>query len=142
MINPMTAFIRWFDSLPANLRKRLAHAYRVCTTDDTADIIMDPDESLDRFKGYFVKPDFPMRVAARLFTVRAVFDMILVNRDQFNAAAGQAFPGRDGDNIVQLSDRQWDTIFKDWHGLRKGFLSDPHLHAWAAEMIRRGRKGD
>jgi hypothetical protein len=40
MITPTVAFVQWFDNIPAELRKNLAHVFRVCTTEDASQMAM------------------------------------------------------------------------------------------------------
>lgn len=138
--NPMAAFVNWFETLPVPHKKFLAHLYRVCTTDNTIDMAVDPDTSLERFKNAFVREDFPLRIAARVFSVRAVFDLIMMNTDTLAALAEDLFPGRDRDNVELLSSRQWESAFESWKDLRFGPMSDMQIHAWAKQVMKHQMK--
>ena len=134
----MSAFITWFDSLPPAQRRALAHIYRVCTTETAEDMVLDPEHSLQRFKNGFVKPDFPLRVAARMVKLCSVFDLILLNRKELVSISEKMFSGVEKGTVVPLSSRQWDTVHETWKMLRSRELSEQYLHVWAAEMIKRG----
>ena len=136
VINPMAAFLNWFESLSLVLKKSLAHIYRVSTTDNTMDMVMEPEISFERFKNSFVKPDFPLRVAARVFTVRAVFDLILLNRETLVSIADEYFSLWDQEKMIPLSSHQWDRAYDSWKVLRSRELSDRFLHEWANQLVK------
>lgn len=136
MKTPWEAFINWFDQIPQNLRKRLAHMFAICTTEDTARMACSPDASLKWFRNWVVTADFPIRVAARMFYIRSVFDMVIVhNREILN----QEYAGTVSNqtNVVSISDRQWEQTMSSWGGLRKQELSDRYIHTWTSWMISR-----
>lgn len=133
----MASFLKWFESLPLVLKKSLAHIYRVCTTDNTMDMVMAPEISFERFKNYFVKPDFSLRVAARVFTVRAVFDLIFLNRQTLVAIADEYFTVRDHEKMISLSAHHWDRAYDTWKVLRSTELSDRFLHEWANQIVKK-----
>lgn len=135
-IYPSTAFIQWFDNIPVELRKNLAHVFRICTTEDTSLMALSPDQSLAGFRAWAVKPDFPLRSAAKMFYIRAVFDMVILHHDEIKTANGAAGPLSNLENIVQLSDRQWDGIIDSWKTLRRNELSDTYIHSWTSWMIK------
>ncbi len=136
MVTPLEAFIKWFDNVPVPLRKYLAHIFRVSTTDDTSHMAARSDQSLEWFRNWAVTMDFPLRIAARMFYIRSVFDMvifhyteILSGDDIFSSASGK-------DNIIQISSKQWEDIFESWKDLRSKEMSDTYVHAWASWMIK------
>jgi len=136
IITPWEAFIIWFDTVPLSLRKFLAHTFRICTTEDTAQMAIKPGESLERFRNWAGTTDFPLRIAARMFYIRSVFDMVICHHhelfEQNNTFSGASFQ----DNILPISSRQWDEILKSWTGLRKRELTDTYIHSWASWMIK------
>ena len=134
MITPLDAFIRWFDNVPVPLRRYLAHIFRVCTTDDTSQMAALPGESLEGFRSWAIKMDFPLRVAARLFYIRSVFDMVIFHYTEILSGGG-FLPGAK-DNIVQISSKQWEEIFESWKNLRSQEMSDTYVHQWASYMIK------
>ncbi len=130
VIPPPKAFRQWFDALPRVHRQTLAHLYRVCTTDSVEDMIRDPEHSLALFLQNLDKPDFPLRVATRLVTIRAVFDLVLVHRRNLLLLTGPFLPAQDGRAVVPLPPHQWEKIWTGWKHLRASAMSDKYLHAW------------
>jgi hypothetical protein len=139
-IYPSTAFIQWFDNVPVELRKNLAHVFRICTTEDTSQMALPPDQSLAGFRAWAAKPDFPLRSAAKMFYIRAVFDMVILHHDEIKADSGAAGPLSNTGNIVQLSARQWDAIVNSWKTLRRDELSDAYIHSWTSWMIKQQKE--
>lgn len=135
-VYPSTAFIQWFDNIPVELRKNLAHIFRVCTTEDAAQMAVLPEQSLDGFRNWVIKPDFPLRSAAKMFYIRAVFDMVILHHDEIKTDEGAIGPLSKKNNIVRLSSRQWKTVIDSWRALRREELSDAYLHAWTSWMIQ------
>jgi hypothetical protein len=136
MISPATAFIQWFDSMPVAVRKNLAHVFRVCTTEDVSQMAALPDHSLARFRSWVIKPDFPLRLAAKVFYIRAVFDMVILHQKEIKGEDGSIglLPGTG--NMVYLSDRHWEKAVDSWRILRHEALSDTYVHAWTSWMIK------
>ena len=135
-IYPSTAFIQWFDNIPVELRKNLAHIFRVCTTENTAQMAVLPEQSMAGFMAWVVKPDFPLRLAAKMFYIRAVFDMVILHHDEISKADDVFGPLSKQNNIVRLSSRQWETVIDSWRTLRREELSDAYLHSWTSWMIK------
>jgi hypothetical protein len=135
--NPVTAFIHWFDALPPGHRQRLAHIFFVCTTQHTGDMLAEPRHSLDRFVIHFTRPDFPLRVVSRVFTVRALFDLLLMHRKELVAGPEEWLAGHGLDNMIPLDAHQWDRVSASWAALRSRELADPYLHAWAAAVLKK-----
>ncbi len=136
MKTPWEAFIRWFDGTPLIMRKYLAHVFRVCTTEDTTQLVVSQEVSLEGFRTWAVKMDFPLRIAARLFYVRSIFDMvifhyneILSDNDPFSISLVPA-------NVINLSSRQWEEVLASWGQLRSQEMSDVYIHSWASFMIK------
>jgi len=134
---PLEAFVKWFDSVPISLRKYLAHIFRICTTEDTSQMLAIPDQSLEGFRRWVIKMDFPLRVAARMFYVRSIFDMVIFHYKEI-VSGSDAFSHLAGErnNIVQISTRQWDGIFASWKELRHKEMADTYIHSWASWMIK------
>lgn len=137
MTTPLEAFIFWFDRIPISLRKYLAHIFRICTTEDTSQMASLPDHSLDSFRRWIIKMDFPIRVAARMFYIRSIFDMVIFHYKEILADEDlyPALPEKT--NIVQISSRQWEEILETWKVLRSKEMSDIYIHSWASWMIKR-----
>jgi len=141
VITPIDAFLQWFDALPVPLRRYLAHIFRICTTDDTSQMVALPQQSLDRFRLWAVKSDFPLRVAARLFYIRSIFDMIILHHKEIGSG-DDFFPVSDETkNIIQLSSRQWEDILESWTHLRSREMSDTYVHSWTSWMIKMQSEG-
>ncbi|HAR34612.1 MAG TPA: hypothetical protein DCR95_11175 [Desulfobacter sp.] len=136
MITPLDAFLQWFDDLPVPLRRHLAHIFRICTTDDTSQMVALPQQSLERFRHWAVKSDFPLRTAARLFYIRSIFDMVILHHKEI-CRDDDFFPISDETkNIIQLSSRQWEDILESWIDLRSKEMSDTYVHSWTSWMIK------
>lgn len=131
MITPVQAFVLWFDALPNAVRAGLANLFWVCTTDDATLMTQGQEDALVRFRLWIQKRDFPLRIAARIFYVRSVFDLVMLHhgeilKDECGASS----------NIVALSGRQWETVADAWVGLRNAELSDRYVHSWASHVIQ------
>lgn len=135
MITPWEAFIQWFDSVPVPLRKYLAHIFRVCTTDDTTHLVASAEQSLENFRGWLTTMDFPLRVAARVFYVRSVFDMVLFHHKELLSDEMGASPLSEN-GISLISDRQWAVVLESWKSLRTKEMSDTYIHSWTSHMIK------
>lgn len=141
MITPIDAFLQWFDALPVPLRRYLAHIFRICTTEDTSQMVALPQQSLDGFRLWAVKSDFPLRVAARLFYIRSIFDMVILHHKEI-CSGDDFFPVSDETkNIIQLSSRQWEDILESWTHLRSREMSDTYVHSWTSWMIKMQSEG-
>jgi len=136
VITPLDAFLQWFDDLPVPLRRHLAHIFRICTTDDTSQMVALPQQSLERFRHWAVKSDFPLRTGARLFYIRSIFDMVILHHKEI-CRDDDFFPISDETkNIIQLSSRQWEDILESWIDLRSKEMSDTYVHSWTSWMIK------
>lgn len=136
MKTPISAFLEWFDALPAPLGRFLAHFYRISTTADATDMTMTPDESHAQFMNYVVVGDFPLRVAARMVMIRAVFDFAFMTRDTLVSQPGAPpFDSGSHDNVVPLSVKQWENAFDSWKRLRSMEMSDSYLFSWARFVV-------
>lgn len=136
MKTPLEAFINWFDNVPVSLRKYLAHIFKICTTDDTSQMAALPDQSLDGFRNWAVKMDFPLRIAARMFYIRSVFDMVIFHYKEIFIGEEFFHLASEKDNIVQISSKQWEEIFKSWINLRRKEMADTYMHSWVSGMIK------
>lgn len=136
MITPLEAFIKWFDTVPIALRKYLSHIFRVCTTEDTSQMAAMPDQSLEGFRNWAVKMDFPLRIAARMFYIRSIFDMVIFHYKEILAGEGVLHLPRETDNIIHFSSRQWQDVLESWKDLRQNQMSDTFIHSWASWMIK------
>ena len=138
MMTPTTAFVQWFDNIPLELRTYLAHIFRVCTTEDAFQMAAQPDESLTGFRAWVVKLDFPLRMAAKLFYIRAVFDMVLTHHGEITEGAFGSLSEKK--NIVRLSAKQWENVILSWRVLRQAQLSEAYVHAWTSWMIKQQKE--
>ncbi len=137
MKNPMRAFIEWFESIPLMHSMCLAHIYRICTTENTEDMVLPPEISLEKFKLSFVRTDFPVRIAARMLTVVNVIDLIVLNHRELILGNPSLFPMNFNkeENIELLAEHQWGRTCESWKVLRNYALSDTYLGAWAKAVI-------
>ncbi|MEE4362570.1 MAG: hypothetical protein V2J08_01485 [Desulfotignum sp.] len=140
MITPTAAFVQWFDNIPIELRKYLAHIFRVCTTEDTSQMAALPDQSLTGFRAWVVKLDFPLRMAAKMFYIRAVFDMVILHRHEITDDKGAFGLLSEKSNIVRLSAKQWEAVIHSWKALRQAQLSDTYVHSWTSWMIKQQKE--
>lgn len=132
----MDAFLIWFDSIPVPLRRYLAHIFRVCTTEDVSQMAALPDQSLDGFRNWVVKMDFPLRIAARIFYIRSIFDMVIFHYKELGSGDDFFQVSGEKEGIIQLSPRQWEQIFESWKTLRSREMSDTYVHSWTSWMIK------
>ncbi len=140
MITPTVAFVQWFDDIPLELRRYLAHVFRVCTTEDACQMAALPDQSLAGFGAWIVKPDFPLRIAAKMFYIRAVFDMVILHHNEITDDDGSFGLLSQKNNIVRLSAKQWEKVTKSWITLRQATLSDAYVHSWTSWMIKQQKE--
>lgn len=140
MRTPIEAFIKWFDSLPVPLREYLAHIFKVATTDDTSEMAALPEQSLQGFRNWAVKKDFPLRVSARIFYIRSIFDLVILHYSEILGAKNHCHPSPCKAKITQISSKQWEHVLDSWKVLRKHEMSDNYIHSWASWMFK--KKGD
>ena len=131
--NPAQTFWDWFSDLPVANREFLAHLFWICTTEDTTDLMMDPEASLAKFAHYLSRPDFPVRVLSRVVIVRGMISFILNNRQSFEDR--KLWPGSKK-NVSFLSEAQWNKHLRTWRMLVSGELSDASLHFWVNAVTR------
>ena len=93
------------------------------------------EDSLEGFRNWAIGRDFPLRVAARMFTVRSVFDMVIIHHREILNQTGMGTDQETG-KLVQLSDKQWENVLESWHALRKAELSDSYIHSWTSWMVK------
>ncbi len=141
MITPQEAFIRWFNSVPRNLAVILARFFYICTTDDTNQMVQDSRTYWINFKYLLVKPDFPLRIAARMFYIRSIFDMVIFHHEQLVRDNRLLPHGQAGESeLVILSEKQWERVLESWTKLRGQEMSENYIHSWAAWMIEKQKK--
>jgi len=131
MKTPLEAFMTWFDGRPLTLRQNLAHIFMVVTTEDAVHMTADPARSLKTFRAWAVRRDFPLRIAARMFYIRSVFDMVVFHHHEILPEQGLPLG-----NIVQISGPQWKAVFDSWKQLRQNELTDTYIHSWTSWMIK------
>lgn len=134
MQTPLEAFVCWFDRVPQTIRKRLAHIFQVCTTEDTARMAAGSGKSLDDFRAWMIRTDFPLRIAARMFYVRSVFDMVIFHHHEISS--GPELFSSLPDKVRDISDSHWEKTVSGWQELRQNQLSDTYIHSWTSWMIR------
>ncbi len=105
--------------------------YFVLTTQDTTDLAIESKAALVRFQIHVTKNDFPLRVVARMVTVRAIIDFLFINRDLL---VTQPITGP---KLTDIAQKQWDTAFESWKILRAGELSDPYIRFWLQSALDR-----
>lgn len=136
MKTPLDAFVIWFDGIPTCLREYLAHIFQVCTTEDTTLMTLRSDQSLASFRNWLTGVDFPLRIAARMFYVRSIFDMVIFHHKEIVSGESCLYPSSETENIIQISTRQWEGVLESWKGLRQDQMSDIYIHSWATWMIK------
>lgn len=134
MISPWEAFIVWFDSVPYALRRQLSHIFRICTTEDTSQMAVQPGNSLEYFRNWVGTKDFPLRITARMFYIRSVFDLVICHHNEI--LTDNMSNELNNESVISLSDKQWEEVLRSWTGLRNHEFSDRYIHAWASWMIR------
>jgi hypothetical protein len=107
--------------------------YLVLTTQNTTDLVMDPDNALARFQMFVTKNDFPLRIVSRMVMVRAIMDFLFVNHDQL--VPGTAVIGS---NLVDIAEKQWEMALNSWKDLRGTELSDPYIRLWLQSELSTG----
>lgn len=135
MITPLAAFINWFDALSLDIKKNLAHIFRVCTLDDVTLMVVSPENSLASFRVWILKEDFVLRRIARLYTVRSVFDMIIVHSDLILKGSGILGAKSSFENLIDFSSAKWSQACDSWKTLRSMYLSDTYMNLWAGSVI-------
>ncbi len=138
MISPWEAFIVWFDSVPYTLRRQLSHVFRICTTEDTSQMAARPGDSLAYFRNWVGTRDFPLRITARMFYVRSVFDLVICHHNEILTDDMPDELNREG--VIPLSDKQWEEVLRSWARLRNKEFSDSYVHSWASWMILRQKE--
>ena len=129
-VNPIQAYRSWLHGLPWPQRSYLASMFWLCTTENTTDMTLSPEEHLGKLDYYLIREDFPVRVVSRMVTVRAVTDFILRNR-QILIGGEIGLPLRSrGDNVLFLSEKQWEKTLTSWRALSGKELSDAAFSAW------------
>ena len=140
MLTPTVAFVQWFDNIPPELRRYLAHVFRVFTTEDACQMAALPDQSLAGFEAWIGKPDFPLRIAAKMFYIRAVFDMVILHHNEITDDDMSFGLLSQKNNIVRLSAKQWERVVSSWITLRHDTLSDAYVHSWTSWMIKQQKE--
>lgn len=134
MIKPINAFLSWFYALPVSQQQYLARMFFLCTTDNSADFALTPEEALLRLKYYITADDFLLRRLTRLIILRTIFDMILSNRERFDTmdrqleAIGQV--GDKGAKVARLSEKQWERTLASWRRFRNSVLTDQAIYSY------------
>jgi len=136
MKNPIQAFLEWYRSLALGQRQYLAHMYIVLTTHNTADLVTQRDASPERLERHVARPDFPVRMVARMMVVRAVIDFIFINRDLLSRETPEA------PSIANIAEKQWGKGLESWKILRAEELSDIYTHLWLQSELIRGNGFD
>ncbi len=141
MITPQAAFIQWFNSQPRNVAEILARLFYICTTENTNQMAQDTGTYWSNFKYLLVKSDFPLRIAARMFYIRAIFDMVIFHHEQLIVGNRMLSHGSgEGTELALLSGKQWERVLDSWTELRGQEMSENYIHSWAAWMIKQQRE--
>lgn len=130
MISPDMAFIKWFDMQAEDIKQNLAHVFKISSADDISQMTASGEDSLRSFRFWFLKDDFFLRKAAKLFTVRALFDMMIIQKENImdNSNFSRHYPGNE--NLLNISDAYWKKTSDSWQRLRYTYLSDNYMHLW------------
>lgn len=137
MQTPLEAFVVWFDAVPRPVREMLAHIFQISTTEDTSLMAASRAQSLENFRLWIIRQDFPMRIAARMFHVRSIFDMVIFHHHEIDPEQGVAILDRAGnDKIIDIAPRHWEKVFNTWKDLRGEELSGTYIHSWTSWMIK------
>lgn len=134
MISPIVSILLWLDEQPVTIRKFLTHFFRVCSTENTSIIAEDPVESLDKFRIWMIKSDFPMRRLAKVLHVIAIFDMAINHKNKILQRAEFKAHLFD-ENVFDFTFAQWDKTCLSWHNSRQRELSDTYVNTWAELVI-------
>jgi hypothetical protein len=137
MISPDTAFIRWFDNLPDDIKQNLAHVFKVSTAEDISQMTQSGESSLKLFRFWFLKDDFFIRKTAKLFMVRSLFDMMIMNKELFMDDSIFLQHKDNTKNLLKISDAYWKKTSDSWQRLRCTNLSDTHMNLWVKTVLRR-----
>jgi len=133
-IKPMEAFWSWLHTLPVSQQQHLARMFFLCTTDNSADFALAPDEALVRLKYYITADDFLLRRLSRLIILRTIFDFILSNRQRFEAMDRQleaiSHTGDRGAKVARLSEKQWERTLASWRRFRNSVLTDWVIYSY------------
>lgn len=134
MTSPILTLLLWLDEQPVEISKFLAHFFRVCSTENTSVIAEEPHESLDKFRIWMIKSDFPMRRLAKLMHAVTIFDLAINHREKIlHRTEFKAFFV--GDNVLDFTSAQWERTFQGWMKLRDSSLSDSYINIWADLVI-------
>lgn len=134
MTSPILTLLLWLDDQPVEISRFLAHFFRVCSTENTSVIAEEPYESLDKFKIWMIKHDFPMRRLAKLMHAVTIFDLAINHREKILHRTEFKALFKDG-NVLDFTSAQWDRTFEAWQKLRSGSLSDSYINIWADLVI-------
>ena len=110
------------------------HVFRICTTEDTSQMAAQPGESLAHFRNWVNTKDFPLRITARMFYIRSVFDLVICHHKEI--LTKNITDELNDKSVIPLSDKQWDEVLRSWAKLRNSEFSDNYIHSWASWMIR------
>ena len=100
-------------------------------------MVAPPHQSLENFRAWTVQIDFPLRIAARMFYIRSIFDMVIFHYKEI-VEGKDAFPQPSENNkVIQISSKQWVEILESWKNLRRKEMSDTYIHSWTAWMIKK-----
>ncbi|MBW1975133.1 MAG: hypothetical protein JRI45_06125 [Deltaproteobacteria bacterium] len=131
-LDPLRAFLQWFDGLPPRQKGFISYLYLFCVTDDTGDWVLTPDEAAVRFRAFVVRPDVPIRKITMLVMICAFFDFIFSHGVPEEMFADGAFPWHiqtalREQGVYSIDAKIWRRTVKSWHDLRRGVLSNEVL---------------
>ena len=139
-LNPIQAYRSWLQGLPWPQRSYLASMFWLCTTENTADMTLSPEEHLAKLDSYLLREDFPLRVVSRMVTVRAVTGFILDNRELLLGEEVGFPPQSREDKILFLSEKQWEKTLASWRALCGKELSDAAFSAWLQAALEQQKQ--
>ncbi|MGM0452734.1 MAG: hypothetical protein ACQERN_06175 [Thermodesulfobacteriota bacterium] len=128
--HPMNYFKSWFHTVPVLHQQHIARLFILCTTENSADFALSPEDALVRFQNYISGADFHLRVCSRLMILCAVFDLIFNNRKRFMSMDQELAGSGQGRNVARLSEKQWEKTEISWRNFRGRALTDKVIYAW------------
>jgi hypothetical protein len=137
-INPIQSYLTWLTRIPVPQARYIAYMFFLSTTENTADMVMEYEESLVRFKNYLVREDFPLRVLTRMVIVRDITNLIVKNHEVFTSEQqfAQVVREKEADNVVFLSPRQWEKTWVSWQEIYYHILSDQVFSLWLRTITK------
>jgi len=117
-------FLRWFNQMPLVCQQKLARIAWFLLTDDISDMALSSEEILKKFKNYISSADFPIRKAAQMIMILALFDSIMENLPVFLNITKELFEDAELEKkLVNIEEKMWEKIREGWNRLRNVYYS-------------------